>query len=121
MSDDPAQRLAAANRLSIRAVLDTGQGDIQSALTKAGIFEPVAIPVWVGDDPRQQGGFLGDGITPNVTATLEPDEPDAFYSDQAFEPPPQPASQAEAAAPGTTTLPAAFGMRPMAPVRKPAT
>nr|WP_294555662.1 hypothetical protein [uncultured Rhodopila sp.] len=59
---------APANRVSVRALLAGDGEDVTQALAQAGIFDPVAIPVQL--DP--QGGFLGDGITPNLTGVLEP-------------------------------------------------
>lgn len=116
------QRLAAANRVSIRAVLDDGHGDLQAALRDAGIFEPVAIPVLLGDQADASGGMLGNGVTPNVVGVLEPDEAesDTFAAD----PDPAPLLPKGGAAivadrSGSANLPASFGIRPLAPVRAP--
>lgn len=121
MEDDPAQRMAKANRVSIRAVLVTGQGvDIKAALAKAGIFDPIAIPVVLGDKPDLPNGILGDGVTPNLIGILEPDKPDASHS----KPAPHKAdslqhdSHTQPQPPTTVNLPMAFGLQPMAPVRK---
>ena len=123
MEDDPADRMAKANRVSIRAVLVSHPGvDIQAALAKAGIFNPVAIPVRLGEQPDLSAGILGDGITPNLIGVLEPDQhdqPDA----RSAKPAPREAkalnrSRTRHQPPRTANLPAAFGLKPMAPVRK---
>lgn len=59
-----------AQRLSLRAVLTSGQADVSQALDQAGLFEPVSVPVLVGDQP-ENGAILGDGITPNIQVVLE--------------------------------------------------
>ena len=119
MEDDLAQRFAKANRVSIRAVLVSDQGvDIHAALAKAGIFEPVAIPVLLGDKPNLSSGILGDGITPNVTGMLEPDAPEARHVEPARPEPKASSFRKRYQPPPTANLPAAFGLKPMAPVRK---
>jgi hypothetical protein len=122
MSDDPMDNLPSFNRVSIRAVLVTDGQDPRAALAQAGIINPVAVPVILGDDMDLSGGILGDGITPNLTGVLETDQEDDFgvWSD----PPPNPTSARSVPeqpdTPVVTTLPAAFGLRPLAPVvRKP--
>ena len=77
MTDGPADQLAAMNRVSIRAVLAAKGEDVTEALMRAGIINPVAIPVVLGDDAHAVGGLLGDGITPNLTGVLELDSDDA--------------------------------------------
>ena len=121
MSDNPMDRLPAFNRVSIRAILVEDGEDPGHALAEAGFAEAVAIPVLIGDDPDLSGDILGNGITPNLTAVLEteiadagPDAAPATQSDQvegSSETQPGPGST-------TTNLPAAFGMQPLAPVRK---
>ncbi|WP_428489685.1 hypothetical protein [Rhodopila sp.] len=121
MSDNPMDRLPAFNRVSIRAVLVKDGEDPSHALAEAGFAEAVAIPVVIGDDLDLSGDILGNGITPNLTAVLEteiadagPDAAPATQSGQArakAKTPPGPGST-------TTNLPAAFGMQPLAPVRK---
>ena len=121
MEDDPAERMAKANRVSIRAVLVSDQSvDVQAALTKAGIFDPVAIPVVLGDTPDLPGGILGDGVTPNLIGVLEPDEPEATHAKPAHQETKSSkhGSRARRQLPATVNLPEAFGLKPMAPVRK---
>ncbi len=80
MSDDPLSRLPSFSRVSIQAVLVKEGEDPSAALAEAGLVNPVAIPVLLGDEPHLSGGILGDGITPNLTAFLEsayPDDRDA--------------------------------------------
>ena len=104
---------APANRVSVRALLAGDGEDVTQALAQAGIVDPVAIPVQL--DP--QGGFLGDGITPNLTGVLEPDD----AADDAPEPaagPGQPVANARSAQPATVMLPPERGMQAFAPVRK---
>lgn len=71
MSDNPLDRLPAFDRVSIRAVLVHAGEDPSAALAEAGIFDPIAIPVIIGDEHDPSGGILGDGITPNLIGTLE--------------------------------------------------
>jgi hypothetical protein len=112
MTGDLSGGPAAANRVSIRAVLARDNEDVTEALARAGIVEPVAIPVQA--DPAE--GFLGDGITPNLTGVLEPDETpvdDPDPNDGTERPPAGVRAQ-----PATATLPPEYGMRAFAPVRK---
>jgi hypothetical protein len=120
MSDDPMHDLPAFNRVSIRAVLVSDGEDLQAALAAAGLVDPVAVPVVLGDEPHPPDGILGDGITPNLTAVLETEQEEAFDAVSDTEP-----STTGAVADGarptqwvTTRLPAAFGKRPLAPVGK---
>jgi hypothetical protein len=77
MADDATDKLTAMNRVSIRAVLAAEGEDVTAALAQAGILNPVAIPVLLGEDAHTAGAILGDGITPNLTGVLEPDDEDA--------------------------------------------
>jgi hypothetical protein len=119
MGDDPMDRVSAANRLSLRAVLVSEGEDPTAALAAAGIVDSVAIPVVVAEDLDLFGGMLGDGRTPNLIAVLETEQDDEPQASAA----PQPSSARPAASasqpPGPTTanLPAAFGTQPLAPVR----
>jgi hypothetical protein len=118
MSDDPLSRLPSFSRVSIQAILVKEGEDPSAALAEAGLVNPVAIPVLLGDEPHLSGGILGDGITPNLTAFLEsayPDDRDASPHSQ----PAKAAARAKAtlpAGPVTSALPPAFGSRPFAPV-----
>jgi hypothetical protein len=121
MSDNPLDRLSAFNRVSIRAVLVHDGEDPSAALAEAGIFDPVAIPVVLGDETDLGGGVLGDGITANLTGVLETEQEDDFDSSPFNQPDNQPGLRPEAAQRGepvTTTLPAAFGLQPLAPVHR---
>jgi hypothetical protein len=120
MSDNPMDKLPAHNRVSIRAVLVHEGEDASAALAEAGFTDAIAIPVMLGDQPDLAGGILGNGITANLTAVLETEQDD----DASGEPlDSQPASarpnrgNAAPSEPVTTTLPAAYGMQPLAPVR----
>ena len=119
MTDDPTNSLAAANRVSIRAVLAADGEDVTQALAEAGIVDPVAVPVLLGEAADPAGGILGDGITPNLTGVLEPDDPDDTgpSSDTVIRPG-QTRADAGQDRPITVMLPAAGGMQPLAPVRK---
>jgi hypothetical protein len=124
MSDNPLGRIPAHDRVSIRAVLVDDGEDPAQALTDAGIIDPIAVRVVFGETPDLSGGVLGDGITPNLVAVLETvqaeDEPSESSSESGG-----PRSQGNGAPrPGesspdqsvTTTLPAAYGLKPLAPV-----
>ena len=79
MSDNPLDRIASFDRVSIRAVVVSDDEDPSQALSEAGIFDPISLPVVFGED--QPDFSFGDGITPNLTAVLEPDqEVDEFDS-----------------------------------------
>ena len=104
---------SAVNRVSIRAVLASDGDDVTQALAQAGIVEPVAIPVQVD----QGGGFLGDGLTPNLTGVLEQDEADDDGPEAGTDTP-QAAAGASTAQPGTVMLPPEHGMQALAPVRR---
>jgi hypothetical protein len=120
MNDNPLGDLPSFDRVSIRAVL-VGEGeDPTELLARAGIVDAVAIPVVFDDDGDLDGGLLGDGITPNLTAVLETEQdedeeasPHAAANANRTQP-----GRSNAFAPGTKTLPAAFGMSPLAPVRQ---
>lgn len=104
---------AAADRISIRAVLAADGEDVTQALAQAGIFDPVAIPV----QADSTAGFLGDGITPNLTGVLEADDADDDGDPGA---PETAAAHAEAppVPPETVMLAPEHGMQALAPVRK---
>ncbi len=120
MSDNPLDKLPAYNRVSIRAVLVREGEDPSAALAEAGIVNPVAIPVVLGEQVDLPGGILGDGITPNLKAVLETEHEHDFgpSSDSQHDAARPTAVQARPSRPVTTNLPAAFGMRPLAPVWK---
>lgn len=121
MTDNLLDKLPALNRVSIRAVLVNEGEDASAVLAQAGFADVVTIPVVMGADPRLPSGILGNGTTPNLTAVLETEAEDAFEmapaaqrdktsSDPQDEPPSEPT---------TASLPPAFGIQPLAPVRKP--
>jgi hypothetical protein len=117
MSDNPMDSLPAYNRVSIRAVLVTDGQDPRAALAEAGIFDPVEVAVVIGDDLSLSDGLLGDAITQNLTAVLEPDEADDWGSSASVRP-----GQTSASAtphrpekPAVATPETEFGRRPFAP------
>jgi hypothetical protein len=118
MIKNPLDRIPSFNRVSIRAVLVADGQDPHDALVEAGIYDPVAVRVVPGDGSDPSGGLLGDTLTPNLVAVLEPDQPDDFADTPAFPPdradsaalPDQPERTA------VTTMPAAFGLRTFAPI-----
>jgi hypothetical protein len=119
MSDNPLDRIPSFDRVSIPAVVVSDDEDLSQALAEAGIFDPISLPVVLGED--QPDFSFADGITPNLTAVLEPDqEVDEFDSTdqpagiQLGSPQSGPSQQTH---PATATLPAAYGARPLAPVR----
>lgn len=136
MSDNPLDIIPVHNRVSIRAVLVRDGEDPSAALSEAGILDPIAVSVMFDGQPGQSGGILGDGITANLTAVLEHDRPEAFGAgatevgshDRAFDrrdggagiDPGEARTASASRGPETTatvTLPAAYGLQPLAPVR----
>ena len=118
MSDDPLNGIPSFDRVSIRAVLVEDGEDPGQALVEAGIFDPVAIRVSLGDD--QPDNTFGDGFTDNLTGVLESD-PDHEFDPGSGTPPAQASSASEqgpSTDPKSANLPGAFGLRPLAPVRK---
>ncbi len=125
---NPMDSLHDFDTVSLRAVVVRDGQDPGAALAEAGIFDPIAVAMEFDDDLGASGHLLGDGITPNLTAVLEMDAPEP--SDAGFDMPmgqPQDPSGSMSAPetgfdPGvstiTTRLPAAFGMQPLAPVRR---
>jgi hypothetical protein len=119
-----ADRLAKANRVSIRAVLVPRGQDATKALAENGILEPVAVPFLFADAAFASASHLGDGRTPNLIATLEPDE---TGSSDASKEGSQPASGtaedddrgAAAEPPRRSMTSATSGARPLAPIPKP--
>jgi hypothetical protein len=124
MDDDILQRFAAASRVSLRAVLVEDGEDAGAALAQAGIFDAVAVPVVIGADGALPGGLLGSGMAANLTGTLEADALAPFDEaglgsrDRRVPDLEQRVAEAAGGSGGTLTLPAAFGRRPMAPVRR---
>jgi hypothetical protein len=119
MSDNPLDRIPSFDRVSIPAVVVSDDQDPSEALLELGIFEPISLQIVMGEDPPDFS--FGDGITPNLAAVLEmdPDADESDYTDQHAgmqlgSPESGPSQQTRAA---TATLPAAYGARPLAPVR----
>jgi hypothetical protein len=128
MSDNPLDRIPSFDRVSIRAVVVMEGEDPGPLLAAAGIVDPVAVPVVFGEDAPDRS--FGDGFTPNVSAVVEFDQEagevagegdaqeDAGVSGEG-----RPGGTRSAAAgplpsaTGTVNLPAAYGMKPLAPVR----
>jgi hypothetical protein len=69
MSDDPVDRIPPFDRVAIPAVVVRDGQDPSAALSQAGIVDPVAVPVFIGENPPEAG--FGDGMTPNPTAVLD--------------------------------------------------
>ena len=123
MTNNPLDKIPSFNRVSIRAVLVADGQDPHDALAEAGIHDPVAVRVVLADDPDLSGGVLGDTLTPNLMAVLEPDQPDDF-ADTPSTPPNRTNSAALTDQPQrapVTTMPAAFGQRTYAPIVSKAT
>lgn len=120
MTGNPLDDIPAFNRITFQAVLTDGTEDPADALAAAGIFDPVTVPISPGDEPDQGSGIIQGGPVPNLTAVLEEDEEEnggGGHDDDARErqaprdrPVGRPTRQ-------TAVLPAAFGQRPLAPVR----
>jgi hypothetical protein len=120
MSDNPLDKVPAHNRVSIRAVLVHEGEDASAALAEAGFADTVSVPVVLGEQPDLSGGILGNGITPNVVAVLETEQGDDADTPANVRPRAAGRRQSgvRSSGPVTTMLPAAFGMRPLAPVRR---
>ena len=73
MSDNPLDSIPSYDRVSIRAVL-VRENDHGTALAEAGLVDPLVIPVMVDGDVDFPAHFIGDGVTGNLTAVLEPNE-----------------------------------------------
>ncbi|WP_158922932.1 hypothetical protein [Acidisphaera sp. S103] len=120
MSDSPLDKVPAHNRVSIRAVLVHEGEDASAALAEAGFAETITVPVVVGEQPDLPSGILGNGTTPNVTAVLDTEQEGGAealaHARQRSTRPPE--ADAHPKRSDTTTLPAAYGMQPLAPVRR---
>ena len=121
MSDNPLDRIPIFDRVSIRAVVVADGEDPGPALAEAGILDPIALPAVFGEDEPDIS--FGDGITPNLTAVVEPDaqpEDDQTEDDQTEDSPPDRRSATEDGRPQmvTAALPEAYGLTPLAPVRR---
>jgi hypothetical protein len=119
MSDNPMDKLPAFNRVSVRAVLVSDGENPSAALADAGFADPVALPVVLGEELDLSGGILGDGITLNLTGVLETETRETSDSGPGARSGTvvSASDDARSSGPVTTTLPAAFGMQPLAPVR----
>jgi hypothetical protein len=119
MSDNPLDRIASFDRVSIRAVVVSDDEDQSQALSEAGIFDPISFPVVFGED--QPDFSFGDGITPNLTAVLEPDQEvgefDSTDQPAGMQRGPAQSGPSQQTRLATATLPAAYGVQPLAPVR----
>jgi len=118
MSDNPLGRIPAYDRVSIPAVLVRDGEDPGPALAAAGIVDPIAIPVVLGENPHALG-MLGDGFTPNLIGVLETKRPRARAASPVSQPD-RAASQPDAARQAqsfTKPAPPSFGMGSFAPIR----
>jgi hypothetical protein len=134
MSNNPLDRIPSFDRVSVRAVVVREGEDPGPLLAAAGIVDPVAVPVVFGE--AAPGRSFGDGFTPNVPAVVEFDQEaggfagggdeqedggediGAVASETASGHGRSDAGAAPRSGPGTMMLPAAFGLQPMAPVRR---
>jgi hypothetical protein len=129
MTENPLDRIPSFDRVSIRAVVVEDGEDPAQALSEAGIFDAVTLPLVFGEE--QPDTSIGDGITPNLTAVLEPDQVDDEFDPSAqptaIEQGPMPLDPVQncpaEADPGqqshpTTCLPKAYGAQPLAPVHR---
>jgi hypothetical protein len=120
MTDNPMDSLSTFDLISIRAVLVHDGEDPSDAVSEAGIYDPIEVPVMMGEDMSLAEGGIGDGITPNLSAVLETEQWDIFASSSQSRPRDTggTSGSAQPAQSGTTTLPAAYGIQPLAPVRR---
>ncbi len=116
MAGDFSDRLAAANRVSIRAVMASQVQDMRQALLDSDILDPVTIPFALDDGAPDSAAGLGDGMTPNLQAILEMGEAEPPDSDEW--PQDVPAQPLQTPSAATTTTPAAYGQRALAPIRR---
>jgi hypothetical protein len=70
-SDDLSFAIPALDTISIRAVIVFDGEDPSEALAEAGIFEPVEIPIVIGDASELPPGSFGDAVGGNIEALLE--------------------------------------------------
>jgi hypothetical protein len=116
MYDD---RFGTAGTVSVRAVVQHGDEDVTEALLRAGIFDPVSVPVVFGEEPDVSQGLLGDGVTPNLRAVLAHDVVSDFeVGSNAEVDAPKAHGRRDGLAPrlATRTMPPAFGWTSLAPV-----
>lgn len=132
MNDDPLDGLHSFDRIAVAAVLLPHGVDPGSALTAAGIVDPIAVEVRIGETLDLAQDFFGDGTTPNLSAVLETSQAGS-EPDRPSQPPerpsevsnsPQGSARSAATAPHRArsvapNLPPAFGLRPVAPARQP--
>jgi hypothetical protein len=126
MSGNPLDRIPGFDRVSVRAVVVMEGEDPGPLLAAAGIVDPVAVPVVFGADAPDRR--FGDGLTPNVSAVVEfderpedeGDEPSDVDESAGSRPArsPSAATEVQPFKSDTSTLPAAYGMTPLAPVRR---
>ena len=119
MSDDPLDRIPAFDRISVPAVLVQDGEDADAALNDAGIPDPVAIPVLIGEVSGPFDGSADHQIERGLTGAFEvtvddwPSAPAPSVTDRFLEHD----SYKELAPRRTANLPDAFGSRPIAPIR----
>lgn len=120
MSGSPLDKVPAHNRVSIRAVLVHEGEDASAALAEAGFAETITVPVVLGEQPDLPGGILGNGITPNVTAVLETEQEEETGASVVGQTDMRRAERGNVgrSGPVTSMLPSAYGMQPLAPVRR---
>jgi hypothetical protein len=122
-NEEAAQRLIQSERVSLRAVVVPEGQDVTPYLREAGIADPVSLPFAPIGNGASAAGMTAIW-TSDVTAELDfgddgdPDSPMPFTSEQD-----NTASNSDELVPTeksfqTMNLPEAFGMRPLAPVRR---
>ncbi len=134
MSDNPLDRIPTHDRVSIRAVVVPDGVDPGPALARAGITDPLTLPMRFGEGPPDRN--FGDGFTPNVIAVLEyatqgasasgtghgedgARDPALIRRDGGARADPLPGDTGGLLAePPTINVPAEYGMQPLAPVRR---
>jgi hypothetical protein len=134
MSDNPLDRIPSFDRVSIRAVVVMEGEDPGPLLAAAGIVDPVAVPAVFGEAAPDRS--FGDGFTPNVSAVVEFDQEEAseFGSEaddgnvdavapEAASGRPATSAGSDSGAsprsgPAAAMPPAAFGLQPVAPIRR---
>ena len=116
MNDDPIDCVPSFDRVSVAAVLVREGEDATSALSDAGIIDPIVVEVMFDDGQQMPPDPFGGGITANLTAVLEMEQTDQRPDEQSSR-----GATGNVAIRGpsgtSANLPPAFGGRPLAPVR----
>ncbi len=117
--EDTGSDLTQVNRVSIRAVLLPSGEDAAKALVANGIYDPVAIPFTVANEPSFTGATLTQGgLAPTLAARLEMDATEPAPAQRLSQSSPGAPGHADSASPAATSG-GTFGNRSLAPVRRP--